>query len=117
MPKSLPDWGETLLTEFDAHHTDGRKPRLSIAVNFDDQLYKIVKDAAEARDMSLTAFLRRAALAIATVDQGLDWQTIMQDEPAIAPFVQGGARTGQRKAGFGNGPWKIEGLTEHVHRD
>lgn len=104
------------MTEFDTRH-ENRKPRLSIAVNFDDQLYAIVKDAAEARDMSMTAFMRRAALAIATVDQGLDWQTVMQDEPAIAPFNQGGARTGVRKGGLGNGPWKIEGLSEHVQRD
>lgn len=87
-----------------------RTQRRSMAVNFPDDLYVLVMDAARARDITMAAFLRRAAVAFAVYDQDLDWDDVMATEPGIRTFTASGSS--ESLAGKGRGPWRIQGLRE-----
>lgn len=102
------DWRAVLEDQIAAQGK--RAGRRSIAVNYPTSLYAVVKDAAKARGMSMTAYQRRAALAFAVNDLGLtdDWARLMVDEPPVASYGRP-----VTTAGFGFGPfgaWRILGL-------
>lgn len=102
------DWRTIVDSQLASKET--RTPRRSIAVNYPDSLYSLILEAAKGRAMSMTAYQRRAALAVARYDLGFDWATELCDEPGIATFVGGRAAT--EYAGFGFGPWLITGMLE-----
>lgn len=87
------------------------RTRRSIGVNFTPDLQRIVLASARERDMSLTAFARRSALAIATFDQGLDWLEVMRNEPRLRGFGQI-SEDPQSSRGLGHGAWKIVALED-----
>jgi hypothetical protein len=69
----------------------------------------IVVRAAAERGMSVSAYIRRATLAFAAFDQGLDLSDILADEPATrlkseAPGME------REDGGRGHGQWVIRGL-------
>lgn len=68
-----------------------------------------VTKAAADRGMSTSAYIRRAALAFAAFDLGLDLAELLQDEPATR-LKSDGPRTNLLEAGEGHGNWTIEGL-------
>lgn len=84
-----------------------RTPRRSIAVNYPNELYAHVLKAAEARGLSMTAYQRRAVLAFACYDLGLEWDAVMADEPAVTEFESGRKVEAQ---GRGYRFWEIVGL-------
>ena len=88
-----------------------RATRRSIAVNYPPELYGYVSAAARARQMSMTAFQRRAALAIAQADLGFDWLRVMEHEPAISGFETG--TLARRVAGLHFGAWHVLDLGEY----
>ena len=65
--------------------------------------------AAEKRGMSVSAYTRRASLAFAAHDLGLDLAQLLIDEPATRHKFDGGGLD-REEAGQGHGNWVIEGL-------
>ena len=88
-----------------------RGPRRSIAINYPNELYVLVLEAAKARGMSMTAYQRRASLAFAEQDLGFDWLDEMRAEPPIGSFVRPNA--GVKSDGLGFGKWHIVNLRAH----
>lgn len=88
-----------------------RGARRSIAINYPNELYTLVLEAARARNMSMTAFQRRSVLAMAQHDLGFDWLDEMRHEPPIGTFVR--PQAGIKSDGLGFGPWHIVDLREH----
>jgi hypothetical protein len=82
-----------------------RQPRKSTAINLAQEQYNVLLNAARSRDISMAAYLRRAALAFACFDLGLDWDQVMADEPATGGFGNTGVL--QELAGSGAGAWHI----------
>lgn len=108
MPDS-PDWRSVVDDQLLSQET--RLSRRSVALNYPDSLYVLVLEAARRRDLSMTAFQRRASLAVACHDLGFDWVTEMIDEPAVTPFGGTGA---VQMDGFGYGPWRITEMGVYV---
>lgn len=103
-------WQETITDQIAAQRK--RAGRRSVAVNYPTSLYALVRDAAKARGMSMTAYQRRAALSFALHDLGIEdqWHAVMLDEPAVAPFVVGSEKPIEA-AGFGPfGAWRIRAI-------
>lgn len=91
---------------------DNRVQRRSLAVNFTPEQYALVSEASMGRQMSTTAFIRRACLAFATYDFDLDWDETMANEQSVAGFGTN-TSTASKKAGSGHGPWVIGSASEH----
>lgn len=77
----------------------------SLAVRLGPAGRPLLKEAARQRGISMEGYLRRAVMAFLVADLGLDWDTVMADEPSVCGF---GAepRTGRRVAGAGYGRWE-----------
>lgn len=114
-------WQDKLLAEYDARKDAAPDrhptPRHTFAVNVPPEWLELVQDAAQARDLSVTAYVRRAALAFAIQDLGLDWETVMKGEPRIRPFTGLDGGDPERALGYGHGDWRILGLGEYVRGD
>lgn len=103
-------WQETIADQIAAQGK--RAGRRSVAVNYSTTLYALVRDAARARGMSMTAYQRRAALAFALHDLGREdqWHLVMADEPAVAAF-EAHSEKPIECAGFGPfGAWRIRAI-------
>lgn len=83
-----------------------RAPRRSAAVNYPDTLFRIVLAAAARRDLSMAAYQRRATLARACADLGLDYDAVMVDEPPVGRFNRADGPP-EELAGQGHGPWRL----------
>jgi hypothetical protein len=109
-------WAEVLNDQAAAR--EDREPRRTVGINFPNDLYSLVAEAARIRGMSYTSYVRRAALALAEADLGFDWATLMVEEPGIVADVESrSALAGKKMAGHGYGPWKIEALGKHFEED
>jgi hypothetical protein len=90
-----------------------KHPRRMISVNWNDALYLIVLRAAKRRGLSKSAYVRRAAAAMAAHDLGLDYYQVMRGERGTMPWgVRGGRPEDQAesKDGLGYGVWSITGV-------
>lgn len=103
-----PDWWQIMDDQMAS--TERRTPRRSIAINYPNDLYALVLEAAKLRGISMTAYQRRASLAFAAHDLGFDWDLEMAAEPPVGSFVRPGA--GTKCAGSGFGAWRIRALDE-----
>lgn len=68
-----------------------------------------VVKAAQERGLSVSAYIRRAALAFAAHDLGLDLAEVLKDEPQWRLRTEG-PRTNHSEGGEGHGNWQIKGL-------
>lgn len=102
-------WRDVLLDKLDAQQKPARR---SVAINLDDEQRSAILHAAEARGLSMAAFVRRAALAIAVHDLELDWDALNANEPRVRGYDDL-AGDPIRAGGRGFGPWKITGLEHH----
>lgn len=109
-------WQDRLLSDYDAAH-DPKRIRHTFGVNLPLEWLELVQTAAEARDISVTAFVRRAAMAITVADLSLDWETLMKFEPRIRPYTGLDGADPERAEGYGHGNWRITGLGEYVRGD
>lgn len=111
MPDQAQDWREKLMDQIDTREVPFASRRRSIGLNFPADLYERVQDAAQARGISMAGYARRAAVALAVHDLGLDWDEIMADEKPVQPYgvVKPGDRANEG-AGQGYGSWKIGSL-------
>ncbi len=110
-----PSWRNALLADYDAR-VDTRAPRSTIRPNFPPDWYELIQDAAIARNLSMSAFIRRASMAFAIYDLGLDWEAVMQEEPRLRGFGEIDSEPVDER-GYGRGLWKIEGLGEYRRVD
>jgi hypothetical protein len=60
----------------------------------------------------MAAYCRRAAMAFVIHDLGLDWTTVMEQEPRVKPFAPIDADP-VRMRGFGYGKWKLGEVGEY----
>lgn len=103
--RSDPDWRELL----DGMLARSTTPEgIIMAARYSPELAKYVRAAAELRGMSLTAFQRRSAMAIATHDLGLDWLEVMASEPRVRSLgLEGKPFSMSPGPGLGFGKWAI----------
>lgn len=87
----------------------GPRDRISLGLNYQRSAAGYVAEAARRRNLSITAYARRALLAFVSHDLGIPWEEIMRDEPGLwhrqsePPAARGGK---------GHGPWQIRKLVE-----
>ena len=105
MPQDNNPWHEHLLSGLAA----GPRDRISLGLNYQRSAAGLVAEAAARRNLSITAYARRALLAFVCHDLGLDWDDVMADEPGLwhrqseAPAARGGK---------GHGAWRIMKVVE-----
>lgn len=80
-------------------------------------LDRLINEAARRRGLSTTAYIRRAAAAIATFDLEASWEDAMADEPGFGLYGERPGRAVIRPDGHGFGPWQVTGLTYHFPGD
>lgn len=110
-PTPKPRWQEIVADALDGLDT-GRAPRQSIAINFPPSMQSHVVEAAGIRGLSLSAFSRRAVMAVTAYDLELDWLSLMADEPRTRRFAQIDEEP-ERRAGLGHGSWRIVTMEEY----
>lgn len=107
MTNDAPGWEELLQEQMT---TTGQEPgRRCLALNYPPQFAGPINLVAAQRNISLTALARRSLMAVVTYDLGLDWMTVMQDEPVMRGFNKD-ISDNERTNGLGHGPWRITGL-------
>lgn len=89
-----------------------RTQRHSFAVNTTTWQDTVMKQAARERNMSITAYVRRATLAMAAFDLGLTLEEALAGEQTITPFEGQGPRRRQDPTTTDFGPWRIEKVTQ-----
>ncbi len=109
-----PDPKDVMLDRIEASRINKRPSRM-ISVNWNDTLYLVVKNAARMRGISLSAYVRRAAVAMAVYDLGLDYFTVMKDERGTRGYGDRGGNPEEIAAsaqGRGYGSWEIKELED-----
>lgn len=84
-----------------------RSERISVGLNFTPMQNAILHEAARERDLSLAAYVRRAALVMAAFDLGLTMEQVRQDEQPARAYGGLTQRPSQDQ-----GPWRIVQVTE-----
>lgn len=103
------DWRELLASKLDKPPETAR----STAFRTTPAIDRILNEAASRRHMSVSAYVRRAAVAIACRDLGLNWDEVMQDEPGFGIYGERPGRAVIRPNGHGFGAWRVTGLETH----
>jgi hypothetical protein len=96
-------WHEHIL----AHAASGPRDRISLGLNYQRSAAGFVAEAARRRNLSITAYARRALMAFVCHDLELDWDEVMRDEPGIWTRQTLPPDAGR---GQGHGPWRIRKL-------
>lgn len=102
------DWRDRVV---DTVIEDRRASRRTTGIVQPASFVAIINRAARARDMTMGAFMRRSAIAVACHDLGLDWSEIMAEEPAIRNYNRSAASV-TFTGGSGHGPWQIPRMFE-----
>src|SRR5205823_12224572 len=98
-PKPSP--GQLLIDAVRARRP-ARAERRSVGVNFTPEMNDLLVIAAQQRDISLSSYVRRAAMAVAALDLRLEWEDVTRTEGQLRSFDQSEFRPGR---GDGAGPW------------
>lgn len=104
-----------VLDRLDSLLADRKHEDTTIGMHFGPEFMQALSVAAAARGVSLSGYVRRAALSFAAHDLGIDRDVLMQFEPPLRPagHFGGGARLGpETRAGRGLGLWRIAELAE-----
>lgn len=111
-PGGDPHWRELMMGQVDAElakRKRSKKPHRDFRARIPLGAAGALNQAAAARGMSVSAYLRRAGLAFAAHDLGLDLGELLADEPASRTRFAGTAAD-REMAGQGHGLWRIRGL-------
>jgi hypothetical protein len=111
--KPEPDWRELMMGQVDAHlarRYPGKPPYRDFRARIPLVAAPALAQAAAARQMSVSAYLRRAGLAFAAFDLGLKVDDLLVDEPITRISRFAGVRADFDPTGIPFGKWKIEGL-------
>lgn len=100
-------WRQILLDQIDSKISP--RTRRSVGINFPPDMQRVVLRAAREREISMASYVRRAAVAFAVHDLGLDWDEVMQEEPGVRTFG-GTLKTETKAKGRGFGRWLIKEL-------
>lgn len=92
-----------------ARQKKAKKPHRDFRARIPLNAAPALNEAAAQRGMSVSAYLRRAGLAFAAHDLGLDLAQLLEDEPATRSRFAGTAAD-REMGGQGHGLWRIGGL-------
>lgn len=109
-PSERGRWQERTKGALDALDA-GRSERHSTNLSLPPEWTPILQRAAAARGLNTSAFVRRAAMAIAVHDLGLDWLEVMSIEPRVRLHGEFAGEP-QRRGGTGHGPWQVSSMQE-----
>lgn len=105
-------WEDLMMGQVDAKiaaRETRKKPHRDFKTRVPLSAAPILVEAARRRGMSVAAYTRRASLAFAAHDLGLDLRQLLEDEPVTRGRFDGFA--GDRaEQGQGHGDWVIGGL-------
>lgn len=104
-PEPTPD--ELLIDGIVTALKSDRHERLSVGLNFTPRQNAILREAARERNLSLAAYVRRAALCLAAYDLGFTMEYVREDEQVPRSYVDPAAW-----APADTGPWRIGQVTE-----
>jgi hypothetical protein len=110
IPDRKPTWRDVVEGNLD--EAEAARPRKQVRrttpIDLTPHMKQIVTVAAARRGLSIAAYARRAVMAFAARDLGLDWWETMTDEPQVRTSAS--SAKSELGPGVGFGPWKIEGL-------
>ena len=110
--KAEPDFRELLMGSVDALFEERKtvkRPHRDIRTRVPVHIAPLIFKAAALRGLSAAAYLRRAVVAFAAYDLGLDAAQLLEEEPAMRLKGEG-PKTNRLEAGRGHGSWGIRGL-------
>lgn len=113
MTSREPDWIELVMGNIDtliAHRSPSKRAHRDFKARIQLSAAPAIFAAAERRNMSASAYLRRCALAFAAYDLDLDLDVLLADEPATR-LKSEGPKTNRLDEGQGHGEWVIGGLS------
>lgn len=116
MPKKPDPRFVGLLAAVGAVNGDGHRANMSRSVTISSvspRYMKLIVAAARRRDISISAFIKRAAVAIACYDLGVDYNEVSRGEWPVTRFgARGKALIEETRGGQGGGPFRVTGLRE-----
>lgn len=107
------DWRELMMGQVDAElarRSRPKPPHRDFRARIPLSAAPALNQAAANRGMSVSAYLRRAGLAFAAHDLGLDLADLLSDEPTTRPGRFAGFRADLDPTGMPFGAWEIEAL-------
>lgn len=96
-----------------ASRRHNRKPTRMISINWTVSAYRLVNAASKQRGISMSAFCRRAAVAMACTILGLDYYEESVGERGARSYGESGGdpvSAAESKDGRGYGEWRIREL-------
>jgi hypothetical protein len=106
------DWQEVVLGQVDvvlAGRAITKKPHRDFKARIQLSAVPALTEAAKLRNMSVSAYTRRACLAFAAYDLGLNLADLLEDEPSQR-LKSDPPTTNLEEGGRGHGNWVIQGL-------
>ncbi len=76
-------------------------------VGFAPLVHPFVVRAARRRNISIAGYIRRATLALAAMDLGMDVEELLEKDAAVTPFGNSGARPSKDLDGARHGFWGV----------
>lgn len=110
---SNPAWEDVLMGQVDAtlaSRVAKKPPHRDFRTRVPLSAASSIHEAAAARGMSASAYIRRATLAFAAYDLGLDLAELLRHEPATRLNSES-PRAVRAMLGEGHGEWRIGGLS------
>lgn len=87
-----------------------------VEAQFNLRVFPYISAAARERDISLTGFVTRSAIAVAAFDLGLDWNEVMDGNRSPQRFQSRPEYVPEYRHGQGAGAWQIEGMRSEPRR-
>ncbi len=104
---SLLDWRAIVRADVDAIRPDSDSGKTSTNIEMHTPAHQIVERAAQARRMTTASYMRRAAMAFAAYDAGIDVLELFAMEPRVTRETGTGMVDPE---GTGFGDWRIKKL-------
>ena len=106
------DWQEVVLGQVDvvlSGRDAQKKPHRDVKARIQLSAVPALTEAARMRDMSVSSYTRRAAIAFAAYDLSLSLADLLEDEPAQRLKTEPPSEN-REEGGRGHGNWVITGL-------
>jgi len=101
-----PDYRQVIADQIAARTPQHTRRGWNAPVRLSPEHAEIVRNAADRRDIAMASFVRRAVVAFACFELGLDYGAAMADEgPILGPAGHGSAE--RDLGGRGHGAWEI----------
>lgn len=106
-------WQEDVEAELERNALDRPKRKNGTEVRMPVEHLALVNMAARQRGIARSSYMRRAILAMAIYDLGLQWSQVMRNEDPLRSYTETAGGSGDRvmkPRGKGFGSWIIESL-------